>query len=721
MIGAVLTTTPQGAGPDSSTQMRWLVEVSRVGESNASERYVIEANRWQSALLEARRLRGDQGGLPKLTIELMDDGYRAVDPALKVRYLIRQAPTDLPLTEGARVRHTSIPPASPSVKKTSAPPGGGRGSRVRGNAAPLGPSIPKPPSGAPSFTPGSATQTPPPAAAAPLGSAPVSTGAVLSEPPVIVSQPVAPAAALVTEATVPSAPSETPTAQLPRTQLAPSAVVTIPADDVAAPPPHVAEIAAAAPIAAIVTVAVETPSSPEAGPPSVPDISSSPLAAVPDVHVAGPTNGAAATPLAAAFEVFRTREEAPTNDNPIAYRELALATEPGLTREAAELLILTAFDEAKRTLPTAGGSYVQIALFDHKFAKRPERPPLATLSWKDWKGGPVLDFPAFAEPGAPRARLVPTPSTRPPGWDAAVSVAPAPILAVGAPAAEIIAPVPMIPVAAPVPRDLAAPEPNDAAAPESEPIALVVEARARDAAVPHTGDRTTPVMEQPQPLAQPQPVAQPQSAAQPQPVTEPVDPPQSVTPTLSAISAIPRSSFGTRRDAEEDLIGELFERLHELHFMPDLVSGATFVLSTLRDLLPCEGTIIHVFDIDRSEFAVVRAYGPNAAETLLFRTPGTDPLMSEVMRHNGALVIADATSDPRFANGAMARLGVTVRSVLCGAARQGGRYLGMIELANPAGGTPFHDNEQSALEYLCAQFAELIANRPLVLDPEIVL
>src|SRR5687768_8557022 len=113
MIGAVLT-TPQGAGPDSSTQMRWLVEVSHVGESNASERYVIEANRWQSALLEARRLRGDQGGLPKLTIELMDDGYRAVDPALKVRYLIRQAPTDLPLTEGARVRHTSMPPAHSS-------------------------------------------------------------------------------------------------------------------------------------------------------------------------------------------------------------------------------------------------------------------------------------------------------------------------------------------------------------------------------------------------------------------------------------------------------------------------------------------------------------------------------------------------------------------------------------------------------------------------------
>jgi GAF domain-containing protein len=95
--------------------------------------------------------------------------------------------------------------------------------------------------------------------------------------------------------------------------------------------------------------------------------------------------------------------------------------------------------------------------------------------------------------------------------------------------------------------------------------------------------------------------------------------------------------------------------------------------------------------------------------------------MSEVMRHNGAICIDDATGDSRFANGALARLGVTPKSVLCGAARLGGRYLGMIELANPVGDTPFHENEQSALEYLCAQFAELVANRPVVLDPEIVL
>jgi hypothetical protein len=715
MIGAVLT-TPQGAGPDSSTQMRWLVEVSRVGESNASERYVIEANRWQSALLEARRLRGDQGGLPKLTIELMDDGYRAVDPALKVRYLIRQAPTDLPVTEGARVRSTSMPPANPS-KKSSSPPGHGRSSRVRGNAAPLGSSNPRPPSGTPSFAPGASSSASQPAPTPP--------------PPVAISAPAA--APLVVEPSAPAAPSESPTAQLPSTAAAPNTVVTIPADAVSAPPPPpVAEIAVTAPIAPIVTVAEATLPS-EARPPSIPDISSSPVAAPPEPPASPPTNGAAALGATASFEVFRSREEAPSNDNPIAYRELALATSQGLTREAAELLILSAFDEAKRTLPTAGGRYLQIALFDHRFEKRPERAPLATLSWKDWKGEPVVEFPAFTDVSVDvRAPLVPTPSTRPPGWDVGPSVAPAPILAIGVPrGAEVhtgpsIAPAPMIPVAAPVPRDLDAPAASDAA-PESEPIALVVEARVRvsdGALAPAVAPEVAPAAAEPQLVTEPQVAPAPADVTERAPQTGDRSTPVMETPrqqVVGAISTIPPSSFGTRRDPDEDLIGELFERLHELHFMPDLVSGASFVLKTLRDLLPCEGTLIHVFDIDRSEFAVVRAYGPNAAETLLFRTPGTDPLMSEVMRRNGALSIADVTADTRFANGAMARLGVSPRSVLCGAARQGGRYLGMIELANPSGGTPFQENEQSALEYLCAQFAELVANRPVVLDPEIVL
>src|SRR5262249_34181324 len=59
-----------------------------------------------------------------------------------------------------------------------------------------------------------------------------------------------------------------------------------------------------------------------------------------------------------------------------------------------------------------------------------------------------------------------------------------------------------------------------------------------------------------------------------------------------------------RRAPGEDLIGDLFERMHELAFMPDMVSGADFVLRVLSEIIPCEGILIHVFDLNKREFVV---------------------------------------------------------------------------------------------------------------------
>src|SRR5262245_14454059 len=102
--------------------MRWLVEVSRVSDGSSTERYCIDARRWQSALQEVRRLRGDEGPLPKLTIELLDAGYRAVDPELKVRYIVTEAPADMPVTAGAQVRHSTQPPPADASAASVIPP-----------------------------------------------------------------------------------------------------------------------------------------------------------------------------------------------------------------------------------------------------------------------------------------------------------------------------------------------------------------------------------------------------------------------------------------------------------------------------------------------------------------------------------------------------------------------------------------------------------------------
>jgi len=619
--------------------MHWLVEVSQVGEETASERYCIDARRWQSALQEARRLRGDSGALPKLTIELLDHGYRAVDPALKVRYVVREAPADMPLTEGAQVSVTVRPPGVDSMM----PPAG---------------------------TPAAQSSVPPAGGSvAPRGSSSV-----------------------------------------------------IPA------------------------------------------------------------------------QVIRNRDEQPAGD-PIAYREIALSVRPGASVAEVEALLLARLEEAKGSMPAGAKRYVQIAVFDHMFVKRPVRPPLGTLMWKEWRGDPVLAFPGLgggSEAPSPSTSEAPSTAARPaPSWlppamtnvalgatlpstppavpspPAAVpSAAPVPVISV---APAVVAPVVAVPRADSVPPTKAstgsvkpAPvlavgksvPPKSAPPPEPEPpppsgpeIDIIVEsappssATMRAALVERESERLTAAVaaarEVPTLLAAqmpPQPEqavvpltqrSEPPGEAAPVPLTRRSEPPpeRSVHPSERPGSGSERPArrsepgIPRRRGPGDDLIGDLFERMHELAFMVDLMSGADFLVQVLAELIPCEGIVVHAFDLARHEFVVVRARGPRAREALLFRTPDDDPLVHEIMRKRS---IASNGAAP-VRSGAFEKLGVETRFALCGAARQGGRYLGLVELANPLGDTPFHQGEVNAFEYVCEQFAEFVAQRPVVLEPDVVL
>jgi hypothetical protein len=100
--------------------MRWFVEVSRVGEKSSDEKYCVEAKQWQAALQEARKLRGDSGPLSKFSIELLDDGYRAVDPKPKLRFIVAKAPSDAALTTEP-VAHVNGQAASPSLAPSASP------------------------------------------------------------------------------------------------------------------------------------------------------------------------------------------------------------------------------------------------------------------------------------------------------------------------------------------------------------------------------------------------------------------------------------------------------------------------------------------------------------------------------------------------------------------------------------------------------------------------
>src|SRR4029077_7023076 len=100
---------------------RWFVEVSRVDADTQKERYCVEALQWQQALQQARKIRGDRGALSRFSIELLDVGYRATDPAGRIQYTVSNAPGDAPLTgkaassNGAE-RHGAASPMAASAK-----------------------------------------------------------------------------------------------------------------------------------------------------------------------------------------------------------------------------------------------------------------------------------------------------------------------------------------------------------------------------------------------------------------------------------------------------------------------------------------------------------------------------------------------------------------------------------------------------------------------------
>src|SRR5262249_32050726 len=77
--------------------MRWFVEVAE-GSHTAAERWVVEAAHWQPALKAARSLRGEQGETTGFSVELLEDGFRAIDPSTLVRYVLRVAPEETPLS-----------------------------------------------------------------------------------------------------------------------------------------------------------------------------------------------------------------------------------------------------------------------------------------------------------------------------------------------------------------------------------------------------------------------------------------------------------------------------------------------------------------------------------------------------------------------------------------------------------------------------------------------
>jgi GAF domain-containing protein len=167
----------------------------------------------------------------------------------------------------------------------------------------------------------------------------------------------------------------------------------------------------------------------------------------------------------------------------------------------------------------------------------------------------------------------------------------------------------------------------------------------------------------------------------------------------------------------EDLIADLFEAMHDLHFVRDALEGGEFCLTLAMEKLPSQAGIVHLYDIDRREFLVTSTRGAGTGKLLLRRHPESDPLLSAAMRKQRAVVLADAAQSDAATLDRFVALG-GARSLIVAPAVQSGRFLGAIELLNPLDGQPYTDAEGNALSYIAEQFAVFIASVGIVTDAE---
>jgi hypothetical protein len=591
--------------------MRWFVDVSSVGKAAEKQRYCVDADSWQRALQSARTLRNDPGPMTGFSIELLDDGFSAVDPIKRQRYAIRKAPADEALTTAGAPAASATPSAKPPA-----------------------PSVPPI---APESRPGSRSSRPP-----------------------------APDLNLLPKGTSKGA----------------------------------------------------TPS----------------------------PSRAAAAPAAPGLEVLAKREEDPSASKPLTYREYAYLAEGSQDRASLEALLRGQLARVQSSIQKVkAGKLVNLALFDARFTGRPSAPPIATLTWKDWRGNAVVTFPdasaGYAPPPSARLSVEPPPVAQPvstpPEPVAVAAVQPAPV-PVTAPVAEP-APVPVAaPVAEPAPVPVAAPvaepAPVPVTAPVTEPAPVPVTAPVADPApVPVTAPVADPA---PVPVAAPvpEPVAaiaalpstQP-SAAAPGSFPPPKDaadaPPDSFAPPTTRGSGLPsqppistRTPNAKGRLRGDELIADLFESMHDLQFLRDAIEGADFCLTLALEKMPSRGGIVHLYDIDRREYVITCAGGIGGETLLLKRSAENDPILSQAMRKRRSLVFSDAKASGDVQLTARYTALGGAESLVVAPVALGGRFLGAIELLNPIDNVPFTDDDGHALSYIAEQLASFVGSRGIILD-----
>ena len=183
----------------------------------------------------------------------------------------------------------------------------------------------------------------------------------------------------------------------------------------------------------------------------------------------------------------------------------------------------------------------------------------------------------------------------------------------------------------------------------------------------------------------------------------------------------PPASMPGERVAGDDLISDMFEAASELSYIDNVLDGASYVLQLTLEKLPSEVGMVSLFDLDQRSYIVVRQTGGDGS-ALLMRLPEDSSMAKRAMKSKQTIIESGASIPKAIgADERWAVIGLEPDSLLCAPVQLAGRYLGLIELANPHDGEVFTPADGHALSYIAEQFSEFLNERGLLIDPDAVL
>jgi hypothetical protein len=351
------------------------VVVAKLGAANVLHEGEVDASNWMTALRATRQALSERPSLPPgASCSLDANGVATVlDPGSRRKFVLSPMGAGAEAPEPAPAAPIASPPARATAQETPAAattePNNARSGR-RFETAPIIPENEKRPAvevkiqAAPTESPSAAHPAPVPSAAAPVAPAPEAQPAAAKKKKF---QTVAFTEGFPTQRTA------TAQAQAQAQQQQP-----------------------AAPRA----------SKPVSGPVAVPSPSRAPAHPAASRTSAAPGPSAPRPPLD--LEVLLERNEDPTPENPLCYRERAYLLPRGTSVPEAEAALRWKLADLQKAMEgKPRGAFVNLAVFDHRWKDAPERPPVITLQWRDWRNEVAVDYPAAARlsslPPAPAA------------------------------------------------------------------------------------------------------------------------------------------------------------------------------------------------------------------------------------------------------------------------------------------------------------------------------